>query len=109
MTTELFFPPVHPRACATSLRLFRRHGLVIGLAGHLLPHASFPWRSVGALIHYDCLDPFLFFNADGGKIFWPSAEIRALVRRGQVQSFRSTSPDGTAGRIWRRGDIGGAL
>ena len=73
----------------SSLRLFRLHGLLIGRAVHLLPHATFPWRCVGALIHFDCLDPFLFWNADGEKVFEPSAEIRKLIERGAVQSFRS--------------------
>ena len=80
---------------------------MIGRAGHLLPHATFPWRCVGALIHFDCLDPFLFWNADGGKVFEPSAEIRKLIGQGAVQSFRSAGRPGlgpgVAAGLWLGG------
>ena len=82
-------PVILPVPLWPSLRLFRQHCLLIGRASHLLPHATFPWRCVGALIHFDCLDPFLFWNADGGKVFEPSAEIRKLIEQGALQSFRS--------------------
>jgi hypothetical protein len=59
---------------------------------------------VGALIHFDCLDPFLFWNADGGKVFEPSAEIRKLIEKGAVQSFRSAIGAGAGGRS---GIVGG--
>ena len=74
-----------------SLRLFSQHAVVIGRASHLLPHPTFTWSAVSALVHYDCLDPFLCWNGDGGREFQPAAQLVALIRQGDVESFRSAN------------------
>lgn len=59
--------------------------ILIGLASYLLPHDSFPWRHVCALVHYDA--------ASGEQLDDRPVEctpiVRQLIQQGHMQNWWS--------------------
>jgi hypothetical protein len=68
-----------------SNRLFFDVPVLISTAHYLLSHPTFPWQSVGALLHYDGVDSSEW---TGLPAVAPSSRLRKLVQEGVIASWR---------------------